>query len=79
MGFKELLILAVTILSSECQFATKVTNIDFLGSGYDVFIGNPHSDLFDPGFRGEVLELSYTEVWNLVTSVKSEQKLVLMN
>jgi hypothetical protein len=28
----------------------------------DILIGNPYNNLFDPGFRGEVLELVYTQV-----------------
>lgn len=37
-------------------------NIGYLGSGYDIFKGNPHSTgQSDPGFKGKVLELSYDD------------------
>ena len=49
-------------LSTRSQTATKIPNVDFLGSGYDIFIGNPYNKLFDPGFRGEVLALTYNQV-----------------
>ncbi len=27
----------------------KLTNIDYVGIGYDVLTGNPHNHLYDPG------------------------------
>ena len=56
------IISALLFLSAHGQIPQKVTNIDYLGSGYDILIGNPYNNLFDPGFRGEVLELAYTQV-----------------
>ena len=40
---------------------TKLTNVDFLGLGYDAVYGNPHFDLHDPGFRDAVFKLQYNE------------------
>jgi hypothetical protein len=40
----------------------KLTNIDYIGLGYDVIIGNPHSDLYDRGFKQSVMELTYQQV-----------------
>ena len=38
----------------------KLPNIDFLGAGYDVLLGNPRSMSRDPGFKTtRVLALSY--------------------
>jgi hypothetical protein len=39
-----------------------LTNIDYIGLGYDAVLGNPHSDLYDPGFKHAVLELTYNKV-----------------
>jgi len=39
----------------------KLTNIDYLGLGYDAIFGNPHSDLSDPGFRDAVFRLDYAD------------------
>ena len=33
-------------------------NVGFLGSGYDIFQGNPHADLYDPGFRSAVVDMT---------------------
>ncbi len=37
----------MTLLGS-CQ-SQKLTNIDYLGTGYDIITGNPHNHLYDPG------------------------------
>ena len=29
----------------------KLINIDYIGLGYDVLTGNPHNNLFDPGYK----------------------------
>ena len=39
-----------------------LTNIDFLGRGYDVYRGNPHSDSMDLGFQSKVIDLTYNTV-----------------
>jgi hypothetical protein len=44
-----------------CDAQPKLTNIDYLGLGYDAIYGNPHSDLHDPGFREAVFRLDYTQ------------------
>jgi hypothetical protein len=49
--------LLFAIFPSDAQ--KKLSNIDFLGLGYDLIYGNPHSDLHDPGFRDAVLRLEY--------------------
>jgi hypothetical protein len=30
--------------------------------GYNILLGNPHNDLYDPGFTISVVELTYNEV-----------------
>jgi hypothetical protein len=40
----------------------KLTNIDYLGMGYDALLGDPHADLKDPGFKYPVASLSYSMV-----------------
>jgi hypothetical protein len=37
-------------------------NIDYIGLGYDIILGNPHNTLHDPGFQQKVMVLSYTMV-----------------
>ena len=32
-----------------CQ-SQKLTNIDYLGTGYDILTGNPHNHLYNPGY-----------------------------
>ena len=61
-----LLVLLLNCFETQCQqplAATEPTmlpNIDFLGSGYDVFRGNPRSRSRDPGFKTEkILALNY--------------------
>ena len=39
-----------------------LTNIDYIGLGYDAVQGNPHDDLRDPGFREAIMKLTYNEV-----------------
>jgi hypothetical protein len=39
-----------------------LTNIDSLGMGYDPFIGNPHTNEMDPGFKLPVIDLTYNKV-----------------
>jgi hypothetical protein len=58
----------------------KLTNIDFLGNGYDVIIGNPQNDLYDHGFRQSVFNLTYQDrkqssdgKWLLPDSVEARQ------
>ena len=54
-----LLLLALSFNLPQAQ--RKLPNIDFLGAGYDVFLGNPRSRSRDPGFRtNKVLALSYS-------------------
>ena len=60
--FAVLAIFLSHFLFTDGQSASKIPNVDFLGSGYDIFIGNPYNNLFDPGFRGEVLALTYSQV-----------------
>ena len=40
----------------------KLTNIDNVGLGYDILLGNPHNDLQDPGFRENIFQLTYDQV-----------------
>lgn len=39
----------------------KLPNIDFLGNGYDIIKGNPHTDLIDPGFRQQMFTFDYSK------------------
>jgi len=41
----------IQLLPVPVECLQKLTNIDFLGIGYDAIQGNPQSDLEDPGFR----------------------------
>jgi hypothetical protein len=59
MFFLFVIIILQLLTSLEAQ--RKIPNIDFLGAGYDVFLGNPRSKSRDPGFRGEILALSYAK------------------
>ena len=43
------------------QTVRKLTNIDYIGTGYDLVAGNPHSNLHDPGFKRSVIDLTYAE------------------
>merc|ERR1740129_144376 len=53
--------LAIQLLAS-AQAQSTFPNIGYLGVGYDIFKGNPHStDTVDPGFAGKVLLLSYED------------------
>jgi hypothetical protein len=54
-----LLFLHLLLAVFHCDAQKKLSNIDFLGLGYDLIYGNPHSDLHDPGFRDAVLRLEY--------------------
>ncbi len=47
---------------SNCFAIEKLSNIDYLGTGYDSLRGDPHSDLKDPGFRRPVILLTYNLV-----------------
>ena len=47
---------------SNCFAIQKLTNIDYLGTGYDALRGDPHADLKDPGFRQPVILLTYNTV-----------------
>ena len=42
-------IISVCIFEGFLADIQKLTNIDYVGLGYDVLIGNPHNDLYDPG------------------------------
>ena len=42
-------IISVCIFEGCLAEIQKLTNIDYVGLGYDVLIGNPHNDLYDPG------------------------------
>ena len=33
----------------------------YIGSGYDIFQGNPKSNFIDPGFRATIFNLQYTQ------------------
>ena len=33
----------------------------YIGSGYDIFRGNPKSNFIDPGFRAQIFNLKYTQ------------------
>ena len=44
-----LLLLGLCFLGSGVGQTQKLSNIDYIGLGYDVLVGNPHSDLYDPG------------------------------
>jgi hypothetical protein len=39
-----------------------VTNLDYIGFGYNIMKGNPHETHFDPGFTQPILNLTYEEV-----------------
>ena len=45
-----------------------LTNVDFLGLGYDIFVGNPHKDIFDEGFRSAVIQLTYSPTQPMYSS-----------
>jgi hypothetical protein len=49
-------------LSTCLAAVAKLNNIDYAGVGYDILVGNPHSDLYDPGFKQAVFQLSYDTV-----------------
>ena len=53
-------VLALYWIAVPSDAQDKVTNIDYLGLGYDVIHGNPHNDLYDPGFRDSVFQLDYS-------------------
>ena len=51
-----------TVRLIECSQSPKtMVSIDFIGLGYDVVKGNPHSNLYDPGFRRAVVEITYNK------------------
>lgn len=53
---------AILLLSLACvQCLRKLTNIDYLGIGYDAIQGNPQSDLEDPGFKQSIFPLEYSQ------------------
>jgi hypothetical protein len=64
-----LILLPILFLISTAS-STKLTNIDYIGLGYDVFRGNPHTNLYDPGFKQSVMELTYNTVWHFLTKNK---------
>jgi hypothetical protein len=47
---------------SNCFAIERLSNIDYLGTGYDALRGDPHADLKDPGFRRPVILLTYNLV-----------------
>ena len=49
-------------LGTNTKKPKKLVNIGYLGTGYDVIIGSPHSEKIDPGFRLSVVQLSYNKV-----------------
>ena len=49
-------------LSTCLSAVVKLNNIDYAGVGYDILVGNPHSDLYDPGFKQPVFDLTYNQV-----------------
>ena len=51
-----------TLLPISGTNLTKLVNIDYLGTGYDVIVGDPHANEIDPGFRLSVVQLSYNVV-----------------
>jgi hypothetical protein len=58
------LILSVAVLAviPRSWAVDTLSNIDFLGLGYDAFLGNPNNDLYDPGFRENIMQLTYKNV-----------------
>jgi len=54
-----LLAAALLVTIERAQAQNKLMNIDYLGFGYDAAIGNPHSNLLDPGFVEPVIQLRY--------------------
>ena len=54
-------ILLIFAMVSSFEAQRKLTNIDFLGTGYDALLGNPRSRIRDQGFKTKkVLSLDYT-------------------
>ena len=57
--------LATLSLSIYCINAAKLENVGYLGAGYDIVFGNPHTslNLFDPGFRQKIYDLTNYSEW----------------
>ena len=36
-------------------------NLDNIAYGYDAYLGDPHADGKDPGFKGKIFELDYSQ------------------
>ena len=45
---------------SKADDVSFLTNVDYIGLGYDIYTGNPHADAYDIGFRNAVINLTYT-------------------
>jgi hypothetical protein len=61
MGSSVRVLVLLTFAAFESLAIERLTNIDYIGIGYDVIMGNPHSTE-DPGFKQPVFELTYNAV-----------------
>ena len=52
----------VCLVSGSLADPTKLINVNFVGKGYDIFLGNPQADIVDPGFRQPVAQITYDNV-----------------
>ena len=62
-------VLALLGFSGALADPEKLINIDYLGRGYDIFMGNPQTESVDPGFRQAVVDLTYTVVSSQLSSM----------
>ena len=65
---KTLVFMTFLFLTLSLGSMQTLTNIDYIGLGYDALKGNPHSDLYDPGFQQAVMELTYEKVYHFEIS-----------
>jgi hypothetical protein len=61
MAFSTRILVLLTFAAFESLAIEQLTNIDYIGVGYDVITGNPHGGE-DPGFKQPVFELTYNTV-----------------
>ncbi len=56
--------LSCFVLAHVCFAMQELTNINCvgLGMGYDIFLGNPHNQSCDPGFRRAIFQLTDDQV-----------------
>jgi len=59
---KQINFILAFLVSGSLADPTKLVNIDFIGRGYDIFLGNPQADIVDPGFRQAVMDITYINV-----------------